>query len=213
MSVFDRIVGAGEECSAAILKALGDIVEKAGVETDYGRGEVLDTLNYTFSRDIPDLELPNEDWDWHAKTGRLRREYSHIMDRVKEGLIYECDRIWGFEEPLREAIPPRPEAESAEEKAKRIAMALLEPFARAKEEFFRRIGDEARYREREACRRAVAIALTRFDACMKERVPELRGAKWDPPENKEEIEEERKRLEEEIRRLEEELGRLRERLG
>lgn len=160
---------AGRECSAEVLGRLDKIVSEAGVQTDYGRGKLLDTLQYTFSRDIPDLEMPNENWDWHFERGRhvLQREYNQILKRQEEGLFYECDKIWGFEQPLYE--PARPG-----EQAKRMAQMLLEPFRRSEEEFFKSIGDEARHKERYASQKAVKSALANFDLCMRSKVKELR---------------------------------------
>lgn len=162
-SIFDKVVSAGERCSNLVLGQLKDIVESTGVSTDYGKKEVLEELTYWFSRSIPDLELMNEDWDWHYKNKRLKREYLNMMRRVEDGLEYECDRIFGFERPLLK----KEEAKTEEErKAIELAHALLEPFIKAEEEFFSKMGYARRKAERDACRRAVKSALVSFGLCM-----------------------------------------------
>jgi len=163
--IFDKIVSAAEECSKNVLKRLNEIIAEAGVKTDYGRGALLDMLSYTFSR-LP-REFLNEDWDTHQKRGVLKREYNEMLKRLEEWVMYDVDRMWGFEEPLLEELP------KPGEEAKRLALKLLAPFLREREEFFKEIGDETRYRERYASQRAVKSALINFDLCMKAKVKEL----------------------------------------
>jgi len=49
------------------------------------------------------------------------------MKRVEEGLMYDIDHAWGFEEPLLEELP------KPGEEAKRLALKLLAPYLKQRE--------------------------------------------------------------------------------
>ncbi|MEM2385880.1 MAG: hypothetical protein QXO67_02750 [Candidatus Bathyarchaeia archaeon] len=178
-SLYDRMVRAAEECCREVREKLQRFV--AGVQTSYGRGELLKLLQYTFERDIPELQVPNVDWDSTLKWGKygttpvprsvglraVREEYEHMMRMVEEDLMLDVDRIWGLEEPgyRAEAVEP----------AEILAEELLKPFYREREEFFKSLGLEACIRDWRESKEAVKAALSAFDMCMKRKVPELRG--------------------------------------
>ena len=180
--LFTRMETAGQECGSAIFQSLTDIITKTGMETPYGSNEAFKNLGHTFERDLPELEIPNEDWNGNLRYGHhtfaqgpvseaegkrvVKEEFAKILRRVKEGDDYECDRIWG-----REGPEPLPRGASLGE---RLGEKLFEPFRQSQEEFLNQFPAELRERENFRCKRAVESALTQFDLCVKSKVPELR---------------------------------------
>jgi len=214
-----------------VREKLPRLIEAAGVQTDYGKGKLAEILQYTFERDIPDLQIPNIDWDGALRWGKygttpvprsvglraVREEYEDMLRLVQEGLMYDVDAIWGLEEP-----GVRPEAV---EPAEILAEELLKPFYRERNEFFKTLGLERCIKEWRASKEAVKAALSAFDMCMKRKVPELRwGSHSSPPKPSEsgstpkdkesaeaELERRKRKILEEIEELKRKIAELRRR--
>jgi len=164
-----------------VRKRLPELITEAGVQTDYGKGKLAEMLQYTFERDIPDLHIPNINWDGILKWGKygttpvprsvglraVREEYENMLRLVQEGLMYDVDAAWGIEEPGRHGPP-------AEDPAEILAERLLEVFYRERDAFFRTLGLEKCIKEWRASKEAVKAALSVFNLCMRRKVPELR---------------------------------------
>lgn len=156
----DMMLKAGDDCSRKVLASLPAILRN--IDTEYGRKEVGSLLQYEFEEDIPKIYIPNYDWN----RDDAKKDYSDIIRLLKDDVGYEIDRIWGFEEPL---LPShRPESRGEE-----IAQSLVKPFMEQRDQFFKELGDDMRYRERYNSQKAFNDALSLFDSCMKYEAKEL----------------------------------------
>lgn len=101
MDVSELVLRAVRECSEELLQLRAKDYVK-GFKTSIGNREIQSVIDYTLKRDVPQLEF-EEDWNFIYQRGGMSAVISKIkkiLARILEDLRYECDRMFGVEEPL-----------------------------------------------------------------------------------------------------------------
>ncbi len=162
--LFSRVEKASNEVVKELDTGLDKIVEGVGLQTEYGKKELKENLQWII-KELDRMSIPNEDWNWHAKTSRSAHEFKHIIMRTLEAATYEVEKDWGYAEITRN---------KPKDKAEEIADALWEPMERWKDEFLAQFPQDVRASEYAKSKKAVRTFIALYMHRMQRKVTELR---------------------------------------
>ena len=113
------------------------------------------------------LEVDNEDWDYHLKSGLVLRKLREILNRVYEYVDYECEKDWG--------VLPREPRKKELSKGEQLAERLVDVFTGAEREKLNMLADElVRKQQSMYCKAAMKDFLETFKRSMQKRVLQIR---------------------------------------
>ncbi|MEM1950434.1 MAG: hypothetical protein QXI43_00160 [Candidatus Nitrosocaldus sp.] len=173
MSYAERMEYTGWECATNVISQIPLIIDEAGVKSEYGKRELHKILVYEFHENIPNILIPNTDWDTLLKQGgwyKVRKEYEKMIDDERRWTKDMVNEVWYVTPPSAsyEEVPKT----IKEEKVKEFVDRLTSIFDEPRKKFIASLGDQA-YRDWRASHLAVDKAFLIFDRCMKRKIPKL----------------------------------------
>lgn len=172
ITMFDIIEGNSDKVLKDMLATLPRFCTMANVGKIGGEGEeyAKEKCVNILKNVINDLELhiSNEDWSYHLKEGKLKVEFTKMINNLYEYHSYECEEAWNVE-PKE---PRKKELTEGERLGETIWKELIEaPRAVA----INALGDiNARKFESMRCKDAIKAFLTTYSENMKKIVQQLR---------------------------------------
>lgn len=175
MNLFEIMEDAGWECATNVISQIPLIIDEAGVKSEYGKRELHKILVHEFHENIPNILIPNTNWDTLLKQGgwyKVRKEYEKMINDEREWVKDMVNEVWGLgaARPEHEDVPKS----IREEKVKEFVDRLTSIFDEPRKKFIASLGDQA-YRDWRASHLAVDKAFLIFDRCMKRKIPKLIG--------------------------------------